>query len=208
MNLLDIYSENELKIINVNHLGLRKTDWNFKRGARTEQKYSDPENLNIYNATEVYSNTWSQDGRRLIDFTRELQWLNDDNSLIIKVDTTPIITAMMLEEIMESIWKRQVRYLVTAARELYNIAQPLPEPLKTQYETISTGVNTILNHYSEQIAKYESHGLPDFENSVNNETDAEILALLELPVRPADDEFPNGLTAKESIIHQLTGVIP
>lgn len=208
MNLLDVYSENELKTINVNHLGLKKRDWDSKRGARTEQKYSDPEDLNIPNAIEIYNNIWSDDGRRLLDFTRELQWLNDDGSLIIKVDTTPLITAMMLEEIMESVWRRQVRYLVTAARELYNIAQTLPEPLKTQYETISSGVNTILNHYSEQIAKYESHGLPDFENSVNNETDPTILELLDLPVRPADEEFPNGLTAKESIIHQLTGVIP
>ena len=208
MNLLDTYDESELRQINVNFLGLKKHDWDFKRGARTRQDFSDPSNIETVNAKEIYTNTWTADGRRLESFTRKMQWLNDDGSLIIEQDTTPIITAMMLEEIMEAVWKRQIRYLVTAARELYNIAQTLPEPLKTQYETISAGVGTILGHYSEEIAKYESHGLPDFETAVNAETDPTILDLLALPVRPAEEEFPNGLTARQSIIHQLTGVIP
>lgn len=213
MNLEDLYGETELNLINVNHLGLKKKAYAFKRGARTSQKYIDMNDLDgegnpIVNAEEIYDNIWSADGIRLESFTRTLFFYHQDGSVYHQIDTTPDIDDVMMEEIMESVWKRQIRYLKVAAEKLAEQALTLPEPMKTQYGTIAANVLTIFAHYDSQIAKYESHGFPDFEDAVNNETDPTILALLQTPVRAPDAEFPVGLTAKTSIIHQLTGVIP
>lgn len=213
MNLEDLFDESELSLLNVNHLGLKKKAYQFKRGARTSQKYLDMNDLDgegnpIVNAEELYTNVWSADGRRLESFTRKLYYYHQDGSVFHEIDTTPDIDDVLIEEIMESVWKRQVRYLKVAAENLADLALTLPEPYKTQYTTIANNVLIIMDHYHTEIAKYEAHGTTDFENAVLNETDPTILALLQTPVRAPDTEFPNGLTAKTSIIHQLTGVVP
>ena len=133
---------------------------------------------------------------------------HQDGSVFFEIDTTPELDEVSIEEIMESVWKRQIRYLKVAAENLAKLAETLPEPLKTEYLDVANGSLSIMYHYREEISQYESHGHPYFEDAINNENDAYILNLLSKTVRPPDSEFPVGLTAKESILHQLTGVIP
>ncbi len=63
-------------------------------------------------------------------------------------------------------------------------------------------------HYEVQVQHYIDRGTSEFENAVLNETDPTILSILAITAREPDTDFPNGLTVKQSIVYQLTGVKP
>ena len=104
---------------------------------------------------------------------------------------------------------RQVRYLRTTAKNLIKIAATLPDSeFKTNLTNAGNGVNMVLNHYSSEISSYEKYGTDDWQNALEDESDPFILSILDALLRTPDDQFPNGLTGRQSILYQLTGVIP
>lgn len=208
MNLLQEYSEQELRETNANLLPLKKKKWKFNRGARTEQHYVDSEG-NV-NAKETYIYTWSEDGRQVIDFTRSFVFMDDEGEpLFDEIDTTPDKDAITIEEINEAIRARQIRYLRTTAKSLKALADTLPaSPFKDALINASSGVNLVLGHYSVQINLYEKYGTTDWEDAMDSESDPTILFILDSVLRQPDVDFPNGLTGRQSILFQITGVKP
>jgi hypothetical protein len=195
------------KLITLNETHNSKNQWVKSRGARIEQHYT-YSNTDSY-IREYYSYTYGDGGRNISDYTRTIEWV-DQVGLFYSEETTPELTSYHLREVNKSARNGQMDYMEGAASDLGELALTLPEPYKTGYLAISTGLETIMQHYKEEIREYRERNLYayTFEDAVNNETDQTILDLLAMTVRVPDVLFPLGLTAKESIIHQLTGVEP
>ncbi len=233
MNLLEEYSESELRLINASLLPLAKKRWAFTRGARTEQKYLDGSNVN---AREYYTYIWSEDNRRVLDFTRTFRFQDDEGNLLFdEIDTTPDKDDLVIDEINESIRIRQVRYLRSATKRLREAANSLPPQVDQEtlnvliqlqhvhpyYSTpelytvfrdgllaAADGLDFTLGYYSVQINLYEKYGTLDFENAINNETNETVLSILNSTLSTPDADFPNGLTGLGSIMYQLRGIVP
>ena len=137
-------------------------------------------------------------------------FLDDEGNLLFDpIDTTPDKDPIVIDEINESMRIRQVRYLKTTAKNLLNIANSLPDSeFKTNLLNAGNGVNMILNHYASDILSYEKYGTDDWKNSIEDESDPFVLSILDALLRAPDEQFPNGLTGRQSIMFQLTGVIP
>ena len=234
MNLLEEHTEDELRLIDANLLPLNKKMWTFSRGARELQEYKDA--LGNINIREKYNYIWTNDNREILDFSREFTFLDDSGvPLFDPIDTTPDKNSLLIDEINESIRRRQIRYLRTATKALEEGANSLPQSVDQltlnhlmsiqavhpNYNTpelynkyrqgllnAALGLNYLLNHYSTEILNYENFGTMDFENAILNETDITALSVLDATLRSPDSKFPNGLTGRQSILYQLTGVIP
>lgn len=71
----------------------------------------------------------------------------------------------------------------------------------------SIGVDTIFSYYAEEINNYtiREGGDTTFENALRNESDSEILSILNI-LTPGNSDFPQGLTIRQAISFQLLGV--
>jgi len=213
MNLLDEYSEDELLNINTNFLRLdgiklKKKAWFKDRGLRMRQDY-------IYEPTgeikisELYEYEYKNDKREVSSYIRKVEWY-DGGEVIQSQDTTPDLTIDHLSDVNKSARNAQVEYLELSADNLRNLADTLPEPYRSQYIQVAGSIDLLLNHYEGVTRKYRERKLHtiDFENAVLFETNPQILAIHQIPVRPPDDHFPNGLNVKQAIIYQLKGLVP
>jgi len=195
------------KLITLNEKHNSKEQWIKSRGARIEQKYT-YEDSDSY-IREYYVYTYGDGGRNISNYVRTIEWV-DAVGVFYSENTTPRLTNYHLRQVNKSARNGQMDYMEGAAFDLGELALTLPEPYKTEYLAVSSGLNTVMNHYKEEIREYRERNLYTyaFEDAVNNETDPTILALHDMTVRVPDALFPLGLTAKQSIIHQLTGVEP
>ena len=213
MNLLDEYSEDELLKTNTNFITLggvrlNKKDWIKDRGFRTKQPY-------LYKPTgeekirEVYQYVFKNEKREIDTYTRKLYW-SDNGVDILEWDTTPDLTQLHIAEINKSARIAQVDYLEISANNLRTTAETLPEPFKSQYIQVAQSLDFLLTHYESVTRKYKERNLHtlDFENAVIFESDPQILAIHQIPVRQPDAYFPNGLNVKQAIMYQIKGLIP
>lgn len=206
MDIFEEYSESELLLTDIQFLGLNQGAWEFNRGARTTRDYTDDsDNLLV---RDSFSYTLTNSDRDVATLTRQIEWFNSSGTAEITKDTTPTISQKQLKAVNREIRQGRLDYLESAAENLRTIAETLSDPLKSQYISIADSIDALFVHYGSEVTHYIQRGTLEFENAVNGETDATILAVLALPSRPADAEFPVGLTVKQSILYQLTGVIP
>jgi len=195
------------KLITLNEKHNFKAQWIKSRGVKVEQFYTYEDSESYIR--EYYTYTYTDGGRNISSYVRTIEWV-DAVGLFYSEITTPDLTNYHLREVNKSARNGQIVYMEGAAYDLAELALTLPEPYKTAYTTVANGLDFIIDHYKEEIREYSERNLYSyaFENAVNNETDPAILSLLGMTVRVPDAEFPSGLTAKQSIIHQLTGVAP
>lgn len=125
---------------------------------------------------------------------------------ILEKDVTPELNIKNLRELNRDIRQGRVDYLIGAAEQLSSLASTVPEPYATDFIRASHSINVILSVYKQSIQDYIDTGSIGFESVIKNETNPIMLEILNLNVRPPDEVFPQGLTIKQSIIHQLTGV--
>ncbi len=203
---IDDNSEQELKRTDIQFLGLNKQAWDFERGARTERLYKDDNDK--VNIKDYYTYVMSTDNKDVISFERYIEWLDDNENILFSEQLSMPQSTKSIKAINREIRQGRLDYLESGAENLRTLAETLPEPLKTQYITVADNIELLFSHYDNEIRHYIERGTSEFEDAVNNETDSTILSILSIPVRQPDTDFPIGLTAKQSIIYQLTGVKP
>lgn len=203
MDLFQEFSEDELKITDIQFLGLKQKAWDFTRGMRTSREYHYPNDSVA--VEDIYGYTFSDDNRSIKDMTRVIRWYNAASELKLEVDVTPELNIKNLKELNRDIRQGRIDYMVGAAEELINLAPFLPEPYATDFVRASHSIGIILKQYELEITHYVASGSLEFENVVNNEDNPIMMELLGLLVRPPDAIFPTGLNIKQSILHQLTG---
>lgn len=203
MDLFNEYSEDELLLIPVKNLGLRRDPWTFSRGVRIDRKFFD-ENDNLTVCIEV-AYTYENNNREAYPSSRTIKWFRPDGSLGLEKTDNLVYSVKDLKHEKRKVRQGRIDYMVAAGEQLQDIADTVPEPYKTSYTQASQSVDAILTHYETEINHYISKGDMEFEDAVRNETDPTILAMLDLGVRPPDAQFSHGLTIKQTILHQLTG---
>lgn len=213
MNLLDEYGEDELLKTNTNFLRLngvklKKKAWTKDRGLRIKQDYV-YEPTGEIKVSEIYEYEYTNDNREVKSYTRKINWY-DDGEVIQSQDTTPDLTINHISDVNKSARNSQVEYLELSADNLRNLADTLPEPYRSQYLQVASSIDLLLNHYEVSTRKYRERKLHtiDFENAVIFESNPQILAIHQIPVRQPDAHFPNGLNVKQAIMYQLKGTIP
>jgi len=212
VDLENEYDIEELKFINANFLpGMRKKQWVRSRGSRIYQPYIDMQNPSFEVIREVYNYTFENGLREIKDYDRFMIYHRPDDTVLLVTDTTPDKNSDHIDDINKYCRNWQMNYLERAAKNLLNLSATLPEPYKSNFIEVSEAIEDLLDHYSDQVFKYRNRNYlsTELEDYINNETDTVILDLLSKWVKPpgTDPNFPNGLTTKQSILFQLTGVI-
>ena len=197
------YSHGELKTTDIAFLGLKKRAWDFTRGMRTERQYLyDDDSLAV---SDTYTYTLSADQKSILGYSRILRWYDRSGAMRLEQDVTPELNIKNLKSINRDIRQGRIDYMIAAAEELATIAPTLPEPFQSDFIRASNSIDVILKQYEAEITHYVDLGTDEFENAIANESNAIMVELLGLMVRPPDVLFPTGLTIKQSILHQLTG---
>ena len=203
MDLFDLYSEEELLLIPVKNLGLKRNPWSFTRGMKLRREFFTEDN-ELRAAIEM-EHVLSEGDRVSTPSKIKFYWYKIDGSIGLTKEVDLEYSVRDLENEHRKIRFARIDYMVGAAKELLLLSGTVEEPYKTQFIEASNSIDTILAHYEYEINSYEKKGSMDFENAVRNEADSSILSILSLIVRPPDDEFIQGLTIKQTILHQLTG---
>lgn len=207
IDLLEEYSVDELKLIDIQFLGLNQQPWDFIRGARTDRKYLYP-NGDVA-VKDSFTYTFDSGNRNVTTINRSVAWYDASGSQILTKNLPSNISDKKLKAVNREIRQGRLDYLESAGENLRDLAATVPDPYRSAYTTIADNIDALFIHYDSQVRHYIARDASmEFENAVNNETDAATLATLALASRPPDATFPNGLTVKQSILYQLTGVIP
>ena len=203
MDLFDEYDESELKRIPVKNLGLKRKPWTFSRGRKLSREIWDE---NDDKKIEVVMDYVFSDGNRIsTPISRTINWYKMDGTIGCTITDPLEYSIKDLESIHREIRQGRIDYMTSAAKALADLSATMQEPYKTSFLQASQSVDAILDHYEVQINHYIQRNTMEFEDAVRNETDIAILDMLNLMVRPPDAEFSAGLTAKQTILHQLTG---
>jgi len=226
--IFDKYDEEELRITPIKNLAvaedLDRRPWVFTRGAKVIREYlneeGDPEIRVVYD----YDWITDEDGkrRRISGYTQRVDFIDNKGQVFQSNEVPNSLNAKNVKEINRAIRQGRMDYLESGAEQLRDGAAQLNAladntdgeakvqylTLAGQYEFIANSIDLLFNHYRTQVTDYISRGTMDFETDVNNETDAAIIQILNLPARQPDNLFPKGLTVKQSIMFQLTGVKP
>lgn len=206
MDLFNEYSEEELLTIDIQFLGLEQHPWDYKRGAKTDRLYyCSDENVLVKHS---YSYTTTNGNRDIQDVHVKIEWFNELGEIKLTKEYDKLLNNKRRKELNREIRQGRIDHMESEAEILREYAQTLPEPYKTQYTTVADNIDFIFETYSTQIDSYIKRGTLDFETAVLVETDSTMVAILNLEALPPETDFPNGMTVKESIIYQLTGVIP
>ncbi len=204
MDLFEEYSPNELLITNIQFLGLKQKAWQFSRGMRTVREYHYPNDTIA--VKDVYEYILSPDNRSIESVTRRLEWYDSAGVKQLEKDISPDLNIKNKKSLNRDIRQGRMDYMVAAAEELATLSAMVPEPYKTDFLKASDSIGIILTQYELEIDHYVTNGTLEFEKAINEEDNPVMLEILSLNVRPPDELFPQGLTIKQTIIHQLTGV--
>lgn len=204
MDLFNEYAEDELLVILLKTLGLNKQPWTFTRGMKIREEFWD--DADVLRAAVDMTYEQSDGNRNAIPKELNISWYKNDGN----VGLTKKVKLEYSQK-DQNAEKRKVRqgridYMVTAAQDLADLATEMSEPYKTQFIQASQSIELILDHYDVEIKHYTDRvNSKKFEDAVRTESDPAILTILNLVVRPPDQEFSAGLTIKQTILHQLTG---
>lgn len=205
LNLLDEFSIDELKTTEVKYLDLERQKWNFSRGAKTTREYLCE---NGSKAIEIsYAYTYSNDLRDIESVTRHIEMFDSSGNMFFDRDITKPLNVTQIGDLNEEIRRGRVHYLREAAKDLPSFSPFVPEPYKTDFLRGPSAVELLNRYYRDEMSSYMDSNTLDFENAILSESNTLMLEALNLNVRPPDVLFPTGLTIKQSIIHQLTGVV-
>ena len=202
-NLFDNYSIQELLIIDIQFLGLKKKAWEFSRGARTMRTYLyDDDTVGI---TDSYDYIMSEDNREILEVIRVVRWFDSEGNEKLSKDISPEYNIKGLQSLNREIRQGRIDYLESAGVQLSELAPFVPSPYAESFVKASNAVPVITKYYQNEIDKYVAHGTLDFERLLLEESNPIIVDLLATLVRPPDEVFPSGLDMKQSITHQLKG---
>jgi len=186
-------------------LDLTPDPWIISRGSRNKRIYRGRNDEIVI--IDQYTYTYTDEGRSVDGFTREVQWIDDNGDVGHTKDTSGIINPKRLKQLNRDLRQGRIDYLEASAEELRYIAELSPEPYKSQYLFIANSIDLLFSHYSEEVFSYISRGTIDFENAIINESNPQILQILAIPVAPPSQFYPQGLTVRTSFLYQMRGWI-
>jgi len=199
VNLKEDYNKEELEDKIIATFPLVQGNWSLDRGANQEKKYVDEEDGKVKIIEAVVYELDGGDKRFPINF------YNDGNLLHEKPVKREPVSDKKLREVKRAIAQGRIDYLEGAAEALRALALTVPELIAAQYNQVANSIDFLFDHYKDEVEKYIARQTKDFETAVINETNVNVQGVLAIPVRQPDDVFPQGLTVKQSILHQLTG---
>jgi len=206
INIFDEYGKNELLTTDVQFLGLTKKAWAFSRGARTERIYQYENQTTAIK--DSYTYTLDSNNREITAILRKIEWFDDQGVLQLEKDISPDPNVKALKSLNREVRQGRIDYLEAAAEQLGAAAPYVPEPYATDFEEASNSIEILFKHYSTEIDNYIKRGSLEFEAAILAETNPILVKILSLESYIPDADFPTGLTIKQAIVYQLTGVKP
>ncbi len=191
-------SEEEIKLIDVEFF---ENLTNFKRFSRGYKVYSRYYNEPQTGTPIPIGNTWQDDGftncpavERLYSLVWEndilaaeqviMNWYNEDESIAFSKTTVNPFSAKDAAKKLKDIRETQILYLQNPEAEYVN-------------PTVKEYIDVLFGHYKSEVSDYILSGNDAFLNAINNETNEQILQIL-------NAVLADGKTVKESILYQIT----
>ncbi|MCP3684541.1 MAG: hypothetical protein GY861_17890 [bacterium] len=193
VDLLDIFSENELKTTNVKNLkwfGIHPTAWDYSRGAKTVRRYIDstiPEDGSELRVAVEYSYVMDEGNRNIIDPIRTIKFYESDGlTVFMEQEISKPMTVKSLGELNQEVRAGRITDLVKNAEQL---------------PSGQTIVDSLYEWYGTEIDDYVGvHGSLSFENALKAEADVARLAMLDTQIV----EF-GGVSVMQLLAFQLVG---
>jgi len=199
MNLLDEFSINELKTMDVKNLrwwNILPLPWEWSRGAKTTRYYSvaastaaDQRRVKI-----EWNYTMDSENRYIVTPTRYIYFYDvDGSSVILSGDISKPFNSKKMGEL-----NRDVR--IGRVTDLRENAKGVPGDPANGIPSGQQIVDMVYDWYGDLIIQYEDQGNIGFEQALKNETDPTRLAVLGAPI--ADFQ---GLSLMQLLSFQLVG---
>lgn len=179
-------------------LGLDQLNWVIKRGRREERLYLDETGKIVVRDKYVYVE--SNSGVKSYD--RIIEWLYPDQTVAYSKTVKTDSAVGSVTKLNRYIRQNQIDFLLDSGDGLRAQAELVPEPTKSQLLFVADSIDTLMKHYEYEVDYYIKRGGTGFADAVNNETDANILALLAIVV-PKNDGSGEYWTVKDSILNQI-----
>ncbi len=113
-----------------------------------------------------------------------MNWYNEDESIAFSKTTVNPFSAKDAAKKLKDIRETQILYLQNPEAEYVN-------------PTVKEYIDILFNHYKSEVSDYILSGNNTFLNAINNETNEQILQIL-------NAVLADGKTVKESILYQIT----
>lgn len=220
-----------------NPLGLNREPWNFSRGAKTNRHYTKDGNTIIkVEYTYIYPDDGQGglDYRKIESYTERIYLYHEDGAIFHEIPVPISLNTKNIKEVNRAIRFGRIDYMNAAGEQLAAHGNTLPSPVDqvtvdylisvgaihpsyntpTLYEThrqnligLESDMDAIFEYYSQQIYDYKDRGTEDFYNAVINESDQNIIDILQKDM-PPDSVFTNGFKIIDAIKYQLRRIMP
>jgi len=185
IDLFDEYSENELRLQDIQHYGLNQLAWDYSRGARTERLYVDLDNADKIRIKDSYIYTMSNGDRDIATVSRKIEWFKQDDTVGLEKNLIKQYTVKSLGQL-----NRDIR--IGRLTDLRENAKGLPGGQLI--------VDSLYSWYGDEMFEYEDIGSLAFEDALKAEADVSRLGLLNTSI----PEF-GGATIMQLLSFQLIG---
>lgn len=225
-NIFDLYSAEELKMINYNFAFLemlrKDIDYLKERGLRIEKNWKfieyDEEDIptvtNQVVIKEFYEYVWNPESdfkkRSISSMTKKVQFLDDQGNVGLRRTLKEVSDAYLLEGVNENIRKSRVKYLSSESAKIKNLLPQmptLPMNLQAHYTDVVNSIDIVMHELDDLARKYIDNGFSEFEQKVTTETDTDLATHLDkVTIFPGQEpKWPNGQTIREALLYQLNG---
>lgn len=184
-DLFGEFSEDELLLMNIQHLGFRQRAWDYSRGARTERLYECIDEPGTVKIRDYFVYTYDAGNRDILTVERHIEWYDMDDTVRLEKEVMKEFTAKSLGQLNKEIRDGRLKDLTENAKAVAG-GQAI--------------VDAIYAWYGEMIYDYIDRGTLDFENALKAEADAGRLAVLNAAI----PEF-GGLSVMQLLSFQLIG---
>lgn len=171
-------------------VGLNKVSPTYHRGIKKSAVYQDPSNGKKV-VEKIFSDVLDQSQEHIIGLEVQFNWYDEtDNIGLTKTEIVKSLNKAEEKTLLRNRRERQIDFLLAGAE-----STPI-EPI----------VNALINHYSNEVDLYITHGVDNWETAINNESNTTILGYLNIEV-PRTDNPGILITIKNSMLYQITGDI-
>lgn len=176
--------------------GIVKGEPVYQKGVKISSSYYLDKAQTDLAIKKIFTDEYDENGF-LIGLNMTIEWYDTLDNIGLSKDVYIPLSVSESASIISKRRKRAINYLQEAGVRL----------------GVSQYIDLLFTHYSAYLVdgvtynfinNFIENGTKEFENAVLNETNEQILGILNFTIEPPSAEYPNGVKVKDSILQQIT----
>lgn len=188
------YSLEDVAQTNVTLIGMQQENWSIVKGRRTTRDYLNDDDEVVVRFVCDYG---EDSNGNIVTLDRKIEYITIDDEVGLEKTILKTLSDTYMITLNREIRQNQIDNLRGRGAALRATGEALGEPYLTQYSTVADNVDFLWTHYKNQIEDYVQTGSTAFKSAVEDETDANITAILDIV---ASQE---GFTVSDTILEEI-----